>query len=187
VILLARHGETDDNIPPERVMGSIDPPLNARGREQAQELARAVAGDGLAAVWSSHLRRARETAEIVADALGLTVHVDSRLAESRRGRWEGRLIADIQREDPAEWRAWMRAGADFRFPGGGESLAEHQARVLAALGAVSDGPRPALVICHGGSIRAAAARGDRRGLDGYHDLDVPNATVIRLDALLGHR
>jgi broad specificity phosphatase PhoE len=187
VILLARHGETDANVPPERVMGWHDPPLNGRGREQAAALARAVEGEGLAAVWSSHLRRARETAETVADALGLEAHVDDRLAESRRGRWEGRLLTDIERDEPGAWRAWMRAGPDFRFPGGGESLTQHQARVLAALGDVATGVLPALVVCHGGSIRAAFAARHPRGLDAYHDLDVPNATVIRLDGLLAWR
>jgi len=186
VILLTRHGETDANVPPERVMGWHDPPLNARGRVQAAALARTVEGEGLAVVWSSHLRRARETAGTVAKTLGLEARVDDRLAESRRGTWEGRLLADIQREDPDAWRAWLRAGPDFRFPGG-ESLAEHQSRVLAALGDVATGPQPALVVCHGGSIRAAAAGRHPRGLDAYHDLDVPNATVIRLDGLLGRR
>jgi broad specificity phosphatase PhoE len=187
VILLARHGETDANVAPQRVMGSIDDPLNERGLEQAQALARAVAGEGLTAIWSSHLRRARRTAETVGDAVGLPVRVDERLAESRRGSWEGRLQVDIEREEPGAWRAWMRAGAGFRFPGGGESLAEHQARVLAALGAVADAPRPALVVCHGGSIRVAAASLHPRGLDAYHDFSVPNATVIRLDGLLAGR
>jgi len=73
VILLARHGETDDNVPPQRVQGWIDSPLNDRGREQARELALAVTERGIATVHSSHLARARETAEIVARELGLDV------------------------------------------------------------------------------------------------------------------
>src|SRR5688572_15938491 len=70
VILLARHGETDDNVPPPRVQGWIDTPLNDAGRGQARELADAVRDRGLAAIHSSHLARARETAEIVAGELG---------------------------------------------------------------------------------------------------------------------
>jgi broad specificity phosphatase PhoE len=182
VILLARHGETDDNVAPQRFMGSRDTPLNGRGREQARGLAAAVAGAGLRAIWCSQLLRARETAEIVGAGVGVAPRVDARLAESHRGLWEGRLTTDIAREDPDGWAAWRRAGADFRFPGG-ESLAEHQARVLAALEAVREGDVPALVVAHGGTLRVIAAARHPRGLDAFHDLEVPNAALLRLDDL----
>ena len=139
MILLARHGETEFNVPPQRFMGRTDEPLNDRGREQARALAAAVKDRGLAAIWSSQLARARETAEIVGAAVGVTPRVDERFAESHRGRWEGRRWADVEREEPEAWAAWRRGGADFRFPEG-ESLAEHQERVLAGLDAVRSGP-----------------------------------------------
>jgi broad specificity phosphatase PhoE len=182
VILLARHGETADNIAPQRFMGSRDTPLNERGREQARALAAAVADAGLEAIWSSRLARARETAQIVGAALGLEPRVEDRLAESHRGRWEGRVVTDIEREEPEAWAAWRRAGAGFRFPGG-ESLAEHQRRALAALETVREGPLPALVVAHGGTIRAIAAAGHPRGLDAFHELEVPNGAVFALDDL----
>jgi broad specificity phosphatase PhoE len=182
VILLARHGETDDNVPPQRFGGSRDTPLNARGRQQARALADAVADHGLRALWCSRLARARETAEIVGAAAGLEPRIDDRLAESHRGRWEGRVVTDIQREEPDLWAAWRRGGAGFRFPGG-ESLAEHQRRALAALDTVRGGPLPALVVAHGGTIRAIAAAAHPRGLDAFHDLEVPNGAVFSLDDL----
>jgi probable phosphoglycerate mutase len=179
VILLARHGETDDNVPPPRVQGWIDTPLNERGREQARELAAAVQARGLAAVHSSHLARARETAEIVAGELGLEVVTDDRLAESRRGSWEGRLLEEIELEEPDRWADWRRGGPDFRFPEG-ESLAEHAERVEAALADVRRGPLPALCVCHGGTIRCAFALTNPRGLHSFHELDVPNAKPLEL-------
>jgi broad specificity phosphatase PhoE len=179
VILLARHGQTADNVPPARVQGWRDPPLNDRGREQARALAEAVAGEQPAALYASHLLRARETAEIVGELIGLEPAVDERLAESHRGRWEGRLLEEIEREEPELWRDWRAAGPDFRFPGG-ESLAEHMARVVEALAEVRRGPLPALVVCHGGTIRCAFASGEQRGLDSFHELDVPNAKPIPL-------
>lgn len=181
MILLARHGETDDNAPPPRVQGSIDTPLNERGREQARGIAAEVRGEGLVAIYSSRLARARETAEIVAAELGLEVVVDERLAESNRGEWEGRLIEEIERDEPELWAAWQSGGAEFRFPGG-ESLAEHAERVTAALDQVKSGPLPALCVCHGGTIRCAFALTSPRGLDSFHELDVPNASVMRLGA-----
>lgn len=182
MILLARHGETADNVAPQRIQGWRDVPLNDRGREQARRLAgRAaeLAGGGVAALWTSHLARARETAEIVGDALGLEPRVDERLAESRRGAWEGRSVAEIEAVDPGGWAAWLRAGAGFRFPGG-ESLEEHLCRTAAALDDVAAGDLPALVVCHGGTIRCAFARASPRGLDAYHNIDVPNAEPIPL-------
>jgi len=179
VILLACHGETDDNVPPPRVQGSIDVPLNDRGRGQAAELAADVRDTGLAAIYSSQLARARETAEIVAGELRLDVSVDARLAESHRGSWEGRLLEEIEREDPELWTAWRRGGEGFRFPGG-ESLREHADRVAGALSDIRSGPLPALVICHGGTIRCAFALQHPRGLDAFHELDVPNARPMEL-------
>jgi broad specificity phosphatase PhoE len=179
VIYLARHGETDDNARGV-VQGWIDTPLNERGREQARELAERAAGLGLQAVWTSHLARAADTARIVADAIGLEPRVDPRLAESRRGSWEGRVLAEIERSEPEAWAAWKRGGAAFRFPGGGESLAEHQQRVVAALEDIRRGPVPAIAISHGGSIRCAISAHDVRGLAGFWSIRVPNATLIEL-------
>ena len=179
MILLARHGETDHNVPPPRVQGWIDTPLNDTGRAQARELAEAVRPHGIAAVYSSHLSRARETAEIVAEAIGTQATVDERFAESNRGTWEGRLLDEIAREEPELWAAWRRGGGDFRFPHG-ESLQEHADRVAAALHDVRGGDMPALIVCHGGTIRCAFALTNPRGLDSFHELDVPNAHVLEL-------
>jgi broad specificity phosphatase PhoE len=74
----------------------------------------------------------------------------------------------------------MRAGPDFRFPGG-ESLQEHADRVWEALTTIqADAALPALVVCHRGSIRTVLCRDDPRGLAAFHDYDVPNTGVISL-------
>jgi broad specificity phosphatase PhoE len=173
-LLLARHGQTDDNLEPLRAQGFRDTPLNATGRRQAEELAAHVAGLGIASLWTSDLRRAAETAAVLGARLGLSPRPDSRLREGSRGEWEGRLFSDIAREEPERYAAWRRGGAEFRFPGG-ESLREHQQRVLAALAEIeAAGPLPALVVCHRGSIRAVMCVEDPRGLDAFHDYDVAN-------------
>jgi broad specificity phosphatase PhoE len=180
MILLARHGETDDNRPPIRVQGHTDVRLNERGREQARELAERVADEGIASLWSSHLARAHETAAIVGERLALDPQVDPRFAETNRGDWEGLTWEDVQERDPAGYLAWLAAGEAFRFPGG-ESLREQQDRVTAALDDVEgSGELPALVVCHGGTIRVALCREDPRGLSAFHDPDVPNGAVFAL-------
>jgi 2,3-bisphosphoglycerate-dependent phosphoglycerate mutase len=180
-LLLARHGQTDDNLEPLRAQGFRDTPLNAVGRRQAQELAEQVAGElQIASLWSSDLSRALETARTVGDRIGLEPRLEPRLREGNRGDWEGRLFVDIEREDPERYAAWLHAGAEFRFPGG-ESLQEHADRVWAALEEIhAAGPLPALVVCHRGSIRTVLCRSDPRGLAAFHEYDVPNTGLVAL-------
>ena len=179
-VLLARHGQTDDNRPPLRFQGWTDTPLNDEGRRQAHVLADQLEGRGIASIWSSDLSRARETAEIVTERLGLPVNLDARLREANRGRWEGHLFAEVAREEPELFRRWETAGADWRFPGG-ESLQEQLDRVAACVADIrAAGELPALVVCHGGSIRVMLCQRDPRGLDAFHDFEIPNVGVFPL-------
>lgn len=180
-ILLARHGQTDDNLEPVRAQGFSDTPLNATGRRQALELADRIAEEfAIASLWCSDLQRAVQTATAVGERVGLTPARDARLREGDRGEWEGKLFVDIEREDPSGYGAWMRGGASFRFPGG-ESLQEHADRVWEALVEIHQAaPLPALVVCHRGCIRTVLCRDDPRGLDAFHDYDVVNTGVVRL-------
>jgi broad specificity phosphatase PhoE len=181
-VLLARHGETDDNRQPIRCQGFRDTLLNDTGRTQAHELASRVAElpDPVRSLWASDLSRARETAEIVGARIGLEPRLDPRLREANRGRWEGFTFDEIKQSEPEEFAAWMRAGPDWRFPGG-ESLSEQQDRVLDALADIEAlGELPALAVCHGGSIRVVLCSRDPRGLDAFHTFEVPNVAVVPL-------
>jgi broad specificity phosphatase PhoE len=179
VILLARHGETASNRE-RRFQGQLDVPLNDTGRAQARDLAERARGEQIAALYASPLSRARETAEIVGEALGLEPLLDPRLKEVDVGHWQERLKDEIAGEDPEGWAAFRAAGPGFRFPGG-ESLAGQQDRVVAALDDIrARGELPALVVCHRGVIRCALAHSDDRGLATYHEWTVPNGELIRL-------
>ncbi len=181
-VLLARHGETRDNVAPLRFQGWTDTPLDDLGRRQAFELAGAIAARQapVASLWASDLSRAHETASIVGAAIGLRPLLDWRLREGMRGRWEGHLFEEIEQAEPDLYAAWMRGGSSFRFPGG-ESLLDQQQRVAAALVDIhARGPLPALAVCHGGSIRVMLAESDPRGLDAFHDFAVPNVAVVTL-------
>ena len=75
---------------------------------------------------------------------------------------------------------WERAGATWRFPDG-ESLRDQLDRVSASVSDVrSTGPLPALVVCHGGSIRVMLCQADPRGLDAFHEFETPNAGLFDL-------
>ncbi len=139
-LLLVRHGETDWNAD-GRLQGQTDRPLSEFGRRQARQLAEELAGEELDAIYASDLARARETAQIVAERLGLPVALDPDLREKDWGNWEG--LTAVERD---------------RVEFVGESTAAHQERTLRALRRIAeqhpDGGR-ILVVTHGGSMRRA--------------------------------
>jgi broad specificity phosphatase PhoE len=154
-ILLARHGETDWNRE-GRFQGHADPPLNGTGRAQAVELSVALKADELAVVYSSPLRRALETAEIVAASHGLQpVQLDA-LREVDVGSWQGLIRAEIEERFPEQFARWLDYDQGWQD---GESYDELGRRVVAALLELANrhaGQR-ILAVTHGGPIRAAFA------------------------------
>jgi probable phosphoglycerate mutase len=174
-LLLARHGQTVDNAD-GLILGRRDPPLSELGQAQARALAAAAQPAGIAAIWTSPLRRARATAAIVSEATGAPVFVLDGLAESDRGDWEGRPVVELQRTEPERFAAFEAASDGFAFPGG-ESLADQVARTRRALDQVAAGPQPALVVAHVGTIRAAMLALGRRP---PAEADVAHAQIIEL-------
>ena len=158
-LLLARHGETSDNAHGQ-ILGRRDPPLSRAGREQAAGLAASL-GLAIVAMWCSPLLRARQTAEIVADAIGVAPTVLDDLIESDRGSWEGERFEEISARTPELFAAFEAAQTGFAFPGG-ESLAQQLERTRKALTMVAASPSPALVVAHAGTIRAAMIAVGRR-------------------------
>jgi probable phosphoglycerate mutase len=154
-ILLVRHGETDWNSE-RRWQGHADRPLNDVGREQARELAEALADRGIDVVYSSDLVRARETASIVADRLALPVEVDAGLREVDVGDWAGKLLTEIEEADPEAYQRWQQGRKAWN---GGESYEEMGERVVAAVLRLAERHpgRTILIVTHGGSIRACRA------------------------------
>jgi 2,3-bisphosphoglycerate-dependent phosphoglycerate mutase len=136
-LLLVRHGETDWNAV-GRLQGHTDRPLSDFGRRQAQQLAEELEDEELEAIYSSDLARARETAELVHERLGLPVVLDPDLREKDWGTWEG--LTAVERD---------------RVEFVGESTQQHQERILGALRRIAErhpGGR-VLVVTHGGSMR----------------------------------
>lgn len=106
-VVLWRHGQTDYNLG-GRLQGQVDIPLNATGREQAEQAAQVVAGFAPARIVASDLQRAAETAGVLAGIVGLDVTVDPRLRERSFGAWEGLLHAEIFAGWPELALAWRR-------------------------------------------------------------------------------
>jgi broad specificity phosphatase PhoE len=136
-LLLVRHGETDWNAV-GRLQGHTDRPLSDFGRRQARQLAEELEDEPLDAIYASDLARARETAEIAGERLGLPVVLDPDLREKDWGTWEG--LTSVERD---------------RVEFVGESTEAHQERILGALRRIAErhpGGR-VLVVTHGGSMR----------------------------------
>jgi broad specificity phosphatase PhoE len=156
ILILARHGETDWNRE-NRFQGHADPPLNATGRAQSIELAKALAGEPIARVYTSPLRRARETAELVAERLGVEIEPLEALREIDVGSWTGLTRDDVAKRYPEGYSRWLER-APHGFEGGEtyEALAE---RVLPAVRSLAEAQPSAtlLVVTHGGPSRVVQA------------------------------
>jgi len=150
-IIAVRHGETAWNVD-TRLQGHLDIALNDRGLWQAGRVADALAGEPVAAVYSSDLARAWQTAQAIAGRHGLAVQPEPRLRERAFGQFEGRTFPDIERELPEQAERWRRRDPEFAPPGGGESLLQFRARVTAAVAQLaSRHPDELLVlVAHGG-------------------------------------
>jgi phosphoserine phosphatase len=157
-ILLARHGETDWNRE-GRFQGHADPPLNATGRAQAAELAAELKAVELAAVYSSPLRRALETAQAVAAEHGPEPVAVDALREVDVGSWQGLTREEIETQFPEQFARWLDYDQGWED---GESYEEMGRRAVAALLelAVAHQDERVLAVTHGGPIRAAFAFAD---------------------------
>ena len=158
-ILLARHGETDWNRE-GRFQGWADPPLNATGRAQAVDLSVQLMAEELAAVYSSPLRRAYETAEVVAASRGLEPVTVDALREVDVGSWSGLSRAEIEQRFPEQYARWLDYGQGWEDGETYEQMGDRVVGALQELAEARDGQR-ILAVTHGGPMRAASAFADR--------------------------
>lgn len=153
-LLVLRHGETDWNAE-GRYQGSTDLELNDAGREQAREAAGRLSGAGVQAVASSPLKRARQTADIVAEILGLPVSVMGEFAERSVGVFEGLTPDEARVRHPDLWSQVITRQI-HRGPPGGESILDVALRVHAGLRRIREtqAGRTVLLVAHGYVARA---------------------------------
>jgi phosphoserine phosphatase len=159
IVLLARHGQSDWNAA-RRWQGHADRPLTEKGRAQATALAERLAHIELDGVYSSTLRRATDTARVVAEAQGLELVQLPELREVDVGSWSGLTREEAEERFPEGFARWREG-----FPGweDGEDYDEMAQRVIGAVVelALAHEDGRVLVVSHGGPIRAihAAALG----------------------------
>ena len=179
-ILAIRHGETAWNVD-TRIQGHRDIALNDTGRWQAAQVARALAGEPIAAVYASDLLRAHTTGAAIAEAAGAPLHAEPGLRERSFGLLEGRTFAEIEAELPEQALRWRKRDPHFA-PEGGESLTLLRSRiaeVTARLAARHLGEQIVLV-AHGGVLDVLYRLATGQALQAPRTWLLTNAAVNRL-------
>jgi broad specificity phosphatase PhoE len=184
-VYLIRHGEAEGTRE-QRLLGSTDAPLTARGAEQVQRLACLLSArleEPEARIWcvASPLQRAQQTAAAVAARYGLCVDTDPDLREMDFGDWEGLTSAEVEERYPGQQALWASPEEDAAFPGG-ESLRDFDKRIDRALGRIRAREADVVFVCaHGGVNRALAGKLLGLGRERFWLLNVQPASVMRVD------
>ncbi|HJS26936.1 MAG TPA: histidine phosphatase family protein [Actinomycetota bacterium] len=164
ILYLVRHGESDFDAKEFATSArgeQWDPPLSARGREQASLLSdRLVSMTRPVAVYSSPLRRARETATVFADRVSMEVDLEDDLAEAHLGEWEGKPFEEILRADELMLHRIRNQEPIWRHAPGVEELAPFRTRVRDVVERIlaSHPSGNVVIVCHGAVINAYIAQ-----------------------------
>jgi alpha-ribazole phosphatase/probable phosphoglycerate mutase len=177
-VYLLRHGETQWNREGNKYCGRTDLPLTKTGRKQARQVGKQIKDIPLDAVYSSPLKRAYETAEIVTGYQQKVIR-DKRLIEVDFGQWEGKSKKQFIPENRSLWDNWMRAPLNNRAGGTGETGQQIIARVDAYFDDTfkehTNGT--VLVVGHNGINRLYLAHKLGMPLGNYRQLVQENSTV----------
>ena len=179
-IIAIRHGETAWNVD-TRIQGHLDIPLNDTGLWQARQVARALAGEPLSAIYASDLQRAHTTARAIAEVTGAPLVPEPALRERSFGELEGRTFAEIEAELPEQARRWRQRDPHFA-PEGGETLVQLRERIAATthrLAALHTGGLVVLV-AHGGVLDVLYRLATGQELQAPRTWQLTNAAINRL-------
>lgn len=176
---IVRHGETDFNAEGRWQGAGTDRPLNEAGRTQAQAVAAALADRDFAALYTSPMLRARQTAAPISRATGLRPVEVEALREAHHGAWEGKTRAEILAGWRAEWEAFEAAPMEVERPGG-ESYGDTADRVWPALEAIVERHpgEDVVVVTHGGPLRLVLSAALDLPLTRRDEFGTENAAVF---------
>jgi probable phosphoglycerate mutase len=174
-LCIVRHGETDWNAQ-RRIQGQTDIPLNDTGRQQALAAAQGLADLPFAAIYSSDLQRAHDTATAAAELLKLPVQSEPGLRERHYGEFQGLTQDDIKAR--ADFDRYITRDTSFAF-GNGESLAIFAERIKSTLNDLAQRHigENVLVFAHGGVLDVIYRIATHRPLETPRDFPIPNAAL----------
>lgn len=183
-IVVIRHGETDWNVE-RRLQGHLDIGLNVRGRQQAAALADALQDENFAAIVSSDLARAIDTAKAIAAVHGLQLETVDGLRERCFGALEGLRHDEIRMRLPDAYAAWKSRDVEACYPPGkhaAESLRAFHARVVSTIDGLAGrfAGQKIAVVTHGGVLDSIYRAATGLELSKPRPVEVPNAGVNRV-------
>jgi probable phosphoglycerate mutase len=179
-ILAIRHGQTAWNAD-KRIQGQLDLPLDATGLLQAERVAEALAEEPIAAIYSSDLGRAMQTAAPLASRKQALVQIDPALRERSFGEFQGRTFEEVAHTWPDQALRWRRRDPDYG-PAGGERLSDFNHRCVAVawrLAAAHPG-QTIVMVAHGGVMDCLYRSAVGVGLSAPRTWQLDNAAVNRL-------
>lgn len=180
-LVLVRHASSTWNDE-RRIQGQLDPPLSAKGREQAERVAARFRGVEVEGFYSSDLRRAVETAAAIGRELGREPELVPELREVALGEWEGLNRDEIVARYPDEWERW-RDTPSWDIVPGGEGTDAFEGRVGAVLDRLlaRHGTGRVVIVTHGGVIQVALLRVVGRSSNGLFPFTIANTSLTVLE------
>lgn len=180
-LFLIRHGQSTWNRE-HRIQGQLDPPLSPEGRRQAERVAARLAGRAFAGHYTSDLKRAHETADIIASRVAMPPQPNVALREIYLAEWEGLRTVDIADRYPKEWARWVEE-PNWDVVPGGEREADFEARVARAMDELFQrhAHEGVLVVTHGGVIQVALHRIVGKRSRGLFPFRIQNASITLLE------
>lgn len=182
-IWLVRHGQTDWNLT-GRWQGQAPhaPGLNDMGRAQALALLNQLKDIKISAIYSSDLLRARQTAKLISEPLGLTVTLEPRLREINLGLWEGMLSSEVEVQYPQELAERAHGPFHARAPQG-ESPSDMTERVVAAVNDIGKehADESVIIVSHGVSLAIIICHAQGFPMNEVYEHVPENARLYRVD------
>lgn len=187
-VYLIRHGETTANAS-KTFAGISDVDLTEKGISQAEVAAEKLKDIKLDAVFSSDLKRAKETAHKIAEKQDLHIQAIDAFREMNFGIWEGKKFAEIKASDPERLQLWFDDFEHFVVPEGEsvkemfERVTEAYKQIITKFGADSD--KQVAIVAHGGVIQALLSFLCFDNVSGYWKFRVDNCGINKIEYVMG--
>jgi len=185
-IWVVRHGETPWNTE-RRVQGWEDTELNAKGLNQARALGthlaqNLLASHPIAAIYTSDLKRAHQTASIVAEAIGLTPQIEAGVRERNFGVLQGLIFSTMAQYQPEAAKVWQSRDPQAELAGG-ETLGHFEHRVVEAIDAIAarHAGQRVMVVSHGGAMDIIWRHASQVDLQATREAPLHNASLNRIE------
>ena len=179
-IYFLRHGESEGNRE-KRFRGRTDYPLTSKGLKQAENAGRYLKDTDFEIIYSSPLKRARQTAEKVTDILGADYQVNYAFNNIELGQWEGRKQPAIKEQYPGKWRTWITNPRELHIKGM-ENIKDIEKRVITGIETIrSRHSGNVLIITHRTIIKIAVAALARMEVPAFWKIRINTAGLVILE------